>query len=89
MEKGKKTASKKTVPEKEKKVEPEQPEEEKEKEPDDFSDCLYYHPDTNSYSFSLRWKPLSQLEMVGIAVQLSQEGVVIDTLDLGQTNFSL
>ena len=55
----------------------------------DFADCLRYHSDTDSYSISLRWKPLSQLEMVGIALQLSQHSVVIDTLDLGQTNFGI
>ena len=60
-----------------------------EHDPDDFSDCLRYHSDTDSYSISLRWKPLSQVEMVGIALQLSQTGIVIDTLDLGQTNFSV
>ena len=54
---------------------------------DDFSDCLRYHSDTDSYSISLRWKPLSQLEMIGLAVQLSQSGVSIDTLDIGQTQF--
>ncbi|KAK2949079.1 putative NLR Family CARD Domain Containing protein [Blattamonas nauphoetae] len=60
---------------------------EDEEDASDFSQYMRYHSETKTYSLQLRWKKLTHMDMVGLAVQLSSKTVRIDTLDLGQTEF--
>ena len=56
-------------------------------EPDDFSDCIQFHPESNTYSLVMRWKPISRLEMYGLSKNLSGRGTAIEHIDLGHTGF--
>ncbi|KAA6357985.1 MAG: hypothetical protein EZS28_046488 [Streblomastix strix] len=54
---------------------------------EDYSNEMIFQPETNSYSLVLRWKPLSHLEMIGLAVHLSIKDRIVDTLDVDYCNF--
>lgn len=54
-----------------------------------FNECMRFHADTKTYSLLLRWKPLSDNEMLSLTIKLADKKQIIDTLDVGRTNFSL
>lgn len=59
------------------------------KNAEDLNECMRFHADTKTYSLLLRWKPLSDSEILSLTIKLGDKKQIIDTLDIGRTSFSL
>ncbi|KAA6399841.1 MAG: putative Protein NLRC3 [Streblomastix strix] len=56
-------------------------------EMEDFSKDLIFQPGTQTYQLVLRWRPLTHMDMIALALKFRDRSKKIDYLDIGQTSF--